>query len=163
AKLNGLVGVDRARKLVPLLRDAGLRSCALYEDAWTNDVRLTLANVRAAADRGAVVANYAEVVGLGAGTAEAAVEGRTIQVKAAGPWVDRVRRLEDPRARRSVRLSKGVHVVVEGGGDWSAALTVPQDKVRVSFAVPWEGMLLLGTTDSEHDGEPETISVDDAD
>jgi glycerol-3-phosphate dehydrogenase len=169
AKLNGLVGVDRARKLVPPLRDAGLRSCALYEDAWTNDGRLTLANVRAAADRGAVVANYAEVVGLGAGTAEVAVEGRTIQVhaaaiaNAAGPWVDRVRRLEDPRAGRSVRLSKGVHVVVEGGGDWSAALTVPQDKVRVSFAVPWEGMLLLGTTDSEHDGEPETVSVDDAD
>ena len=169
AKLNGLVGVDRARKLVPHLRDAGLRSCALYEDAWTNDGRLTLANVRAAADRGAVVANYAEVIGLGAGTAEVAVEGRTIQVQAAaianaaGPWVDRVRRLEDPRAGRSVRLSKGVHVVVEGGGDWSAALTVPQDKVRVSFAVPWEGMLLLGTTDSEHDGEPETVSVDDAD
>ena len=54
-----------------------------------------------------------------------------------------------------MRLSKGVHVVVDGGEDWNAALTIPHDKVRVTFAVPWEGMLLLGTTDTEHDGEPD--------
>ena len=167
AKLNGLVDLDRAHKLVPQLHDAGLRSCALYEDAWTNDGRLTLANVRAAADRGATVLNYAEVVGLR--PIEIAVDGRTIAVRAkavvnaAGPWVDRIRRLEDPKASRSVRLSKGVHVVVDGGGDWHAALTIPHDKVRVSFAVPWEGMLLLGTTDTEHDGEPEAARVTDAD
>jgi glycerol-3-phosphate dehydrogenase len=101
--------------------------------------------------------------------AEVSADGRTIVVRAravvnaAGPWVDRVRRLEDPRARPSVRLSKGVHVVVDGGDDWSAALTVPQDRVRVSFAVPWEGMLLLGTTDTEHTGEPETAGVTEAD
>src|SRR6185312_3426609 len=63
----------------------------------------------------------------------------------------------------SMRLSKGVHVVVDGGGDWNAALTIPRDKVRVSFAVPWEGMLLLGTTDTEFTGEPDTVSVSDAD
>jgi glycerol-3-phosphate dehydrogenase len=167
AKLNGLVELDRARKLVPQLRADSLRSCALYEDAWTNDARLTLANVRAAADRGATVVNYAEVTGLR--PIEVVADGRTIGVRAkavvnaAGPWVDRVRTLEDPAAKRSVRLSKGVHVVVDGGNDWSAALTIPHDKVRVSFAVPWEGMLLLGTTDTEHEGEPESASVTDAD
>jgi glycerol-3-phosphate dehydrogenase len=62
-----------------------------------------------------------------------------------------------------VRLSKGVHVLVDGGVGWGAALTIPHDKVRVSFAVPWEGMLLLGTTDTEHDGEPETATVTDGD
>jgi glycerol-3-phosphate dehydrogenase len=167
AKLNGLVGAERAEKLVPQLRHDRLRTCALYEDAWTNDGRLTLANIRAAADRGATVLNYAEVVGLN--PVEVAVDGGTIQVRAkavvnaAGPWVDRVRRLEDPRAKPSMRLSKGVHVVVDGGEDWGAALTIPHDKVRVSFAVPWEGMLLLGTTDTEHDGEPDSVSVSDTD
>jgi glycerol-3-phosphate dehydrogenase len=167
AKLNGLIGAERAEKLVPHLRHDRLRKCALYEDAWTNDGRLTLANIRAAADRGAAVLNYAEVVGLS--PVEVAVDGQTIQVRAkavvnaAGPWVDRVRRLEDPRAKPSMRLSKGVHVVVDGGADWGAALTIPHDKVRVSFAVPWEGMLLLGTTDTEHDGEPDTVSVSDTD
>jgi glycerol-3-phosphate dehydrogenase len=167
AKLNGLVDLERARRLVPELQAGGLRSCALYEDAWTNDGRLTLENLRAAASRGAVVINYAEVVSVS--PLEVRVNGRTVSVRAravvnaAGPWVDHVRRLEDPRAKPSMRLSKGVHVVVEGGADWNAALTIPHDKVRVSFAVPWEGMLLLGTTDTEFDGDPSTLSVTDAD
>jgi glycerol-3-phosphate dehydrogenase len=100
---------------------------------------------------------------------EVYADGRTIGVRAkavvnaAGPWVDRIRRLEAETATRSVRLSKGVHVVVEGGAEWHAALTIPHDKVRVSFAVPWEGLLLLGTTDTEHDGEPEAAFVTDDD
>src|SRR5204862_6221953 len=107
----------------------------------TNDGRLTLANLRAAGERGATVVNYAEVVGLA--PIEVAADGRVLEVRAravvnaAGPWVDRVRALEDPRARPATRLSKGVHVVVDGGGDWGAALTIPHDKVRVTFAVPW--------------------------
>ena len=167
ARLNGLVDLERAHKLVPELHAGGLRSCALYEDAWTNDGRLTLANLRAAQDRGAIVLNGAEVVSVR--PLEVRVDGRTVRVRAkkilnaAGPWVDHVRRLEDPNAKPSMRLSKGVHVVVDGGGDWGAALTIPHDKVRVSFAVPWEGMLLLGTTDTEFTGEPDAVSVSDAD
>ena len=170
ARLNGPIAVERARRMVPQLRAERLRKCSLYADAWTNDGRLTLANVRAAADGGAVVANYAELVALrGREGAEVRADGRTIAVRAdrvvnaAGPWVDRVRLLEDPAAKPSMRLSKGVHVLVDGGGDWDAALTIPHDKVRVTFAVPWEGMLLLGTTDTLHDGEPETAAVTGAD
>ena len=167
AKLNGLVDLDRARRMVPPLRAPGLRSCALYEDAWTNDARLTLANLRAAEERGAVVINYAELTSVQ--PLEVRADGRAIAVQArkvvnaAGPWVDRVRRLEDENAKPSMRLSKGAHVLVDGGQDWGAALTIPHDKVRVSFAVPWEGMLLLGTTDTLHDGEPETVAVTDED
>jgi len=170
ARLNGLVDVERARRMVPELRTSELRSCALYADASTNDSRLTLANVRAAAEAGATVLNYAEVVALrGSEGAEIAADGRTVSVSAgavvnaSGPWVDRVRRLEDPDAARSVRLSKGVHVLLDPGEPWSAALTIPHDKVRVSFAVPWEGMLLLGTTDTLHDGEPDEVEVAEAD
>lgn len=169
ARLNGLVDLPRAQRMVPPLRGGGLRSCALYEDAWTNDSRLTLANLRAAEERGAVILNYAELVGVR--PLEVLVDGRTIRVEAkqvvnaAGPWVDRVRRLEDEHAKPSMRLSKGAHVLVDGAHDWGAALTIPHDKVRVSFAVPWEGMLLLGTTDTLHEGEPETVTVtgDDVD
>jgi glycerol-3-phosphate dehydrogenase len=170
ARLNGLVSVERAQRMVPQLRGDRLRSCAFYADAWTNDGRLTLANVRAAADGGATVLNYAEVVALrGREGAEVSVDGRVVSVRAkatvnaTGPWVDRLRRLEDPAAKRSMRLSKGVHVVVDGGEHWDAAITIPHDKVRVSFAIPWEGMLLLGTTDTEHDGEPEDARVTDED
>ena len=56
-----------------------------------------------------------------------------------------------------------MHVVVAGGEDWGAAVTIPQSKVRVSFAIPWEGMLLLGTTDTLHEGEPDDAAVTEDD
>jgi glycerol-3-phosphate dehydrogenase len=169
AKLNGRVSERRALRLVPQLRTEGLHSSALYADAWTNDGRLTIANVRAAANRSAVVLNYASVVAVHGDGAEVSVDGQTVAVRArsivnaTGPWLDRVRRMEDPSAAASIRLSKGVHVIVDGGEDWSAAVTIPHDKVRVSFAIPWEGKLLLGTTDTLHEGDPEDAQVTDDD
>ena len=175
-RLGGLVEPSRARRSVPDLRLNGLRSCGVYEDAWTNDARLCLANVRAAADAGATVLNYAEVIGLRlvAGTTAGAevheretgavvsVVARTV-VNAAGPWVDQVRRLESPHAGESIRLSKGVHVLVPQPAGWSAALVIPQDDVRVSFAVPWGGSLLLGTTDEPYDRDADELEVKEED
>jgi glycerol-3-phosphate dehydrogenase len=174
SRLNWLVSPARARELVPVLRTQGLRSCALYADATTNDSRLCLANVRAAADAGACVLNGAEVVALRlaggrVAGAEIRVDGAVVTVdarqlvNAAGPWVDHVRRLEDPQAGTSVRLSRGAHVLVPAEGEWSAALTLPQDEVRVTFAVPWYGMTLLGTTDAPYDGDPGDVAPGVAD
>lgn len=169
SSLHRPLRMRRARALVPQLRTGSLRSSAIYADAWTNDGRLTLTNVRGAAARGAAVVNYAEVVGLDGDGADVSVDGTQVRVRArrivnaTGPWVDHVRRLEDDRAAPSIRLSKGVHVVVEGGSDWRAAVTIPHEAGRVSFAVPWEGMLLLGTTDTLHDGGPDELTVTGAD
>jgi glycerol-3-phosphate dehydrogenase len=174
SRLNWLVQPERATAMVPDLRVDGLRSCALYADAWTNDARLCLANVGAAADRGATVVNHARVEALRvqAGRvvgAELAVDGRHVAltarvvVNAAGPSVDAVRRLEDAGAGTSVRLSKGAHVLVPGGAGWGAALTLPQDEVRVTFAVPWYDHLLLGTTDTEYEGDPLAVEATEED
>jgi glycerol-3-phosphate dehydrogenase len=169
AKLNGRVSEQRALHLVPQLNTDRLHSSALYADAWTNDGRLTLANVRGAANRGAAVANYAEVVAVRGDGADVVIDNETVRVQArsivnaTGPWLDRLRRLEDPSAAPSIRLSKGVHVIVDGGTDWNAAVTIPHDKSRVSFAIPWEGKLLLGTTDTLHEGAPEDARVTDED
>ena len=174
ARLKRLVPPECAREHVPSLRLDGLRSCGLYADAVTHDGRLCLANVRAAAEAGATVLNYAEVRelrtvhGRVAG-AEVLVDGTAVSVSAravvnaTGPWVDAVRRLEDPSAAPSVRLSKGAHLLLSLDEPWAAALTIPHDKVRVSFALPWQGMLLLGTTDALHEGEPEAVEATEAD
>jgi glycerol-3-phosphate dehydrogenase len=171
-RLGGLAPPERSRRSVPPLRLDGLRGCGIYADAWTHDSRLCLANVRAAEDAGATVLNYAEVKELG--IAGRRIGGAEIQdrlggetvfararvvVNATGPWVDRLRRLEDPGAGPSVRLSKGAHAVLRLEEPWSAALTIPHDAVRVSFAVPWEGMLLLGTTDTLYEGEPDDVTA----
>jgi len=174
ARLHRLVPAERAREHIPSLRLDGLRSCGLYADAATHDGRLCLANVRAAAEAGATVLNYAEVRGLRTvrgrvAGAEVLVDGAEVSVSArvvvnaTGPWVDEVRRLEDPSATPSVRLSKGAHVLLPLDEPWAAALTIPHDKVRVSFAVPWQGMLLLGTTDTLFDGGPEEVQATEAD
>ena len=168
---GSIITPAEAAALVPSLRLDRVKTAGLYVDAQTNDARLCLANVRGAAARGAVVLNYAEVVSIGTGGAEVAdrvgdsvvsIRARAI-VNATGPWVDHVRRLEDPHAGTSVTLSKGAHLVLDRPSGWEAAVTIQIDKTRVSFAIPWEGMLLLGTTDEPFDAAPETLEVTDAD
>jgi glycerol-3-phosphate dehydrogenase len=168
-----MVGPEVARRLVPPLRIDGMVSCGVYQDAETNDSRLVLATVAAAARTGAAVLNHRPVTGLevaggrvvAARAGDLLVRCRSI-VNAAGPWVDAVRRLEDPATQPMARLSKGVHVIVEQDQPWAAALAVPMERGRVAFAVPWEGVLLLGTTDTEYDGgldavvpEPEDVDT----
>jgi glycerol-3-phosphate dehydrogenase len=173
---SGGIGLDEARARVPQLRTDGLRGAVVYHDHQTHDGRLTLLALQAAAARGALVANHLEVVGLrmhrgrvaGAdlvdriGGREFGLSARVV-VNASGPWVDGLRRMEAPSAGTSVRLAKGAHLVLEGGEGWTAALTTPLPGGRVSFAVPWEGMLLLGTTDEPYQGDPAQVSATDGD
>lgn len=165
-----MVGRERARRLVPDLRTAEMVAAGVYEDAQTIDSRLVLATITGAARAGAVVANHLAVTELeiAAGRVVAARAGdlrircRAV-VNAAGPWVDEVRRMEDSGTQPMARLSKGVHLVLDLPRPWQAAVTVPLEEGRVSFAIPWEGMLLLGTTDSEYEGDPARVSVEPAD
>ncbi|MBX6371402.1 MAG: glycerol-3-phosphate dehydrogenase/oxidase [Acidothermus sp.] len=178
-----LLSTRRAASIVPALRTAGLRGCGLYYDHQMNDARVALMVAHAAADVGAVLANYVAVTGfqmrngkiVGAELEDRldgtrfGVAARAV-VNATGPWVDHVRRLEDPAAPTSVRLSKGAHLVVRMHGPdgrdvtaWRAALTVPLEGGRVSFAIPWEDQLLLGTTDEPYEGDPAGVRCEDDD
>ncbi|MDQ6920585.1 MAG: glycerol-3-phosphate dehydrogenase/oxidase [Candidatus Dormibacteraeota bacterium] len=163
-----MVGADAARRLVPPLNTDGLSAAGIFEDAQTNDSRLVLATVKAAARAGAAVLNHLAVTGLqvsggrvtGARAGELLVRARAT-VNAAGPWVDAVRKFEDPQAQPVARLSKGVHVVVDPCDEpWGAGLTTPLPDGRVTFALPWEGMLLLGTTDTEYTADPAAVSAE---
>jgi glycerol-3-phosphate dehydrogenase len=166
---NGLIGPKRARRLVPDLKTDGLTACGVLEDAQTNDSRLVLATVTAAARMGVAVANRASVVGIEKGAAhiEGQAGSQTVRcrqiVNAAGPWVDRVRRLEDPNCAPASRLSKGVHVTLPLPAGWRAAIARTVGGSRVAFALPWEGVLLIGTTDTPYEGEPEDLEVEGSD
>jgi glycerol-3-phosphate dehydrogenase len=159
-----MVAPSTATELVPPLRRDGLRAAGVYADAQTDDARLTLANVRGAADNFAVVLNGAELVGLDRGPvatvriddAEVEVAARAV-VNATGAWIDEVRRLEDRQAGTSVTLSKGSHLVLDRRDDWRAALTIPVAARRVVSAIPWAGMLLVGTTDAPFAGSPRAV------
>jgi len=174
--LGRVITPNQALARVPALRPEGLRAAAVYGDHQMNDSRVAVMTVRAAVDAGAVVLNHAEVVGLreSGGTVSGAELcdrldgtefgiGARLVLNATGPWVDHLRRMEDPGAAPSIRLSKGAHLVMRRHEPWKAALTTPIDKYRVSFAIPWEDHLLLGTTDEAYEGDPAGVRATDAD
>ncbi|MBY8880490.1 glycerol-3-phosphate dehydrogenase/oxidase [Actinacidiphila acidipaludis] len=166
----------KAARDVPELRTDNLRAVAVYEDGQMNDARMAVMTVRAAVDAGATVLNHAEVTGLrftGGRVTGADLRDRTdgtefgvnarLVLNATGPWVDHLRRMEDPTAAPSIRLSKGAHLVLRRTAPWRAALATPIDKYRITFALPWEDMLLLGTTDEAYEGDPADVAVTESD
>ncbi|HUN58297.1 MAG TPA: glycerol-3-phosphate dehydrogenase [Candidatus Binataceae bacterium] len=174
AERNRRLSSDEVRLLEPALDADGLSGGALYYDGWGDDARLTIENlVDTAMHRGTVV-NYAEVVSLGhtGGRLAAAIvkdreSGQLIElrarcfVNAAGPWLDRVRMLDDPAARASMRLTKGVHLVVSAAQlPVKNALVLTDTAGRIVFVMPYEEWTLIGTTDTDYRGDPAQMRVD---
>jgi glycerol-3-phosphate dehydrogenase len=178
--LAGFRNVRRHRWLAPRealradpgLRQKGLRGAALYYDAQVDDARFVLATARSAARAGALVANYAEVTSLlkPDGTMRGAVvrdvlsgSAHTVRalavVNATGPWVDALRRLDDPNARPLLRLSKGAHVAVPRTrlASPSALTLISPIDGRVMFVLPWNEVAYIGTTETDHDGPPDEV------
>jgi len=171
-RLHRWLGRKATLRLEPALRDKDLTGAALYYDAQTDDARLTLATIRAAARAGALIASYAEVTGLlkpdgqvrGATvrdtlTGQACTIRALVVVNATGPWVDAVRRLEDPGVEPVLRLTKGTHVAVPRqrvGHTNALTLTSPLDG-RVMFVLPWGELSYIGTTDTDEDVSPDDV------
>ena len=149
---------------LPTLEPDGLRGGTIYHDGQFDDARLAMALALTAADHGAVVLNYARVVGLLKVAGEVVgvqmrdeetgeqheVRARAV-VNATGVWADGLRQMDDPDAGDLITPSQGVHLVLPKAflpGD--AAIMVPKtDDGRVLFAIPWQHRLLIGTTDTE--------------
>lgn len=176
-----MLSAKSAVELMPALSSDGLRAAALYHDSSTDDARLTLEYVLDAAEHGAVVANYAEVRGLATSTRAGAREvvaaevedcltGRRIElsarywVNAAGPWVDRVRALLPGfDGSKTVRLDKGTHLLIPPVTGRHALLAPVLSDGRVFLIVPWHNCALLGTTETDFEGDPATVRPDRAD
>ncbi|MGW7001644.1 FAD-dependent oxidoreductase [Streptomyces sp. NPDC054933] len=171
-----VISPAKAQAANPGLRTDNLKAVAVYYDHQMNDSRVAVMTVRAAVESGAVVLNHAEVTGLrftqgrvtGAelkdrldGT-EFGVNARVV-LNATGPWVDHLRTMEDKGAAPSIRLSKGAHIVMKRKSPWKAAMATPIDKYRITFALPWEDQLLLGTTDETYEGDPADVRATESD
>ena len=159
------VSVEDACELVAPLRRDSVTACGVIHEMLTHDARLTLATARAAARAGAVTVNYVRVIGFARGLKLGRINAAIVEdvptgeqmrvlfravVNAAGPCVDVVRKLERAGAAPLVRLSVGVHVVVPLRGRWRGGLAL-FDEAGTAIAIPWQGMLLIGATDTPHD------------
>lgn len=177
SRKDNLPGSRRLSKSETLRRMPGLtrkiHSAVLYYDGQLDDARYCLALVQSAAAAGAVVANHLEVLDfqknqagkLSAALVKDRLSGENFTIRSdlflncTGPFADRIRLLANPGLIPRIRPSKGVHVVLPHATLASEeALLIPETKDgRVVFAIPFEGKLLLGTTDNDYtdlDKEP---------
>lgn len=152
--------------LEPALDGRRFAHACVYREYLTDDSRLVLATLRAAAGAGAALLNLARVVRIlregerAAGAEVRCVEsGRRFRVRArcvinaAGPWVDAVRRLEDPGVRPLLHLSKGVHVVLPAQRLPVRHMLILNTADRRSiFVIPRHGVVYVGTTDTSYEG-----------
>ena len=170
---------------LPGVRVTNLLGGVQYWDAQFDDARLALSLARTAASHGALLMNHMPVTGLLTDYPAGRIKGLSCQdsetgqerklkarcvVNATGVWVDQIEAMlhsqpgnaSEAKLPLAVRPSQGVHLVVDASF-WpgSSALLVPHTQDgRVLFAVPWQGKVLLGTTDTpkpQVDWEPQAL------
>ncbi|NDG77600.1 MAG: glycerol-3-phosphate dehydrogenase/oxidase, partial [Acidimicrobiia bacterium] len=184
-KLHRRLRAKAALAHMPTMDATKLSSAYLYFDAEADDARLTLAIIRSAIERGAIVANYCGVTAMrkddaghivGASVAtrdgEAFDISARVVVNATGVWGDALRRMDVGGDSVTIRPAKGIHITVPWQlvrNDIAAVIPVPGDK-RSLFVVPHmpngDGTFCytyVGTTDTDYQGgidDPQCTSED---
>ena len=155
-----------------------INGAAHYYDGQVDDARLTLETIRAAAAHGASIANYVQVDSfikdkgkiVGAQTHDT-LRGDKIEIRArvvvnaTGPWSDVLSQLDEASAPKRMRPTKGVHILVARekiGGDSAVAFPVVTDG-RLMFAIPWGKFSIIGTTDTDFNGDLDHVYADATD
>lgn len=162
----------------PEVDQRDLAGAARFYDCQVDDARLTLATILDASRYGAVVTNYTQVVGLlkdggrvvGAQVRDVlsgepfAVHAR-VTLNATGVWVDEIQRLDDPGTVQQLRPTKGIHILVPRqrfNNRHAVAFTSPADG-RLMFLVPWGRYALIGTTDTDYQGDLDRVYAESKD
>lgn len=155
---------------VPALTGAPVKGGYHYYDAQTDDSRLTIRVLREAVRRGGTALNYTRAASLlrtEDGRVRGVVlrdeaQGRTAEVQApvvinaTGVWADDLR--AHVGGQKKLRPIRGSHLIFPRERlpiAEAVGLIHPRDG-RYVFAVPWEGIVLLGTTDVDHGSDLET-------
>jgi glycerol-3-phosphate dehydrogenase len=163
---------DELLEQLPWLNPDGLVGGASYYDAQVRyPERLVVENVRDAVEHGATLLTYTRVtrvrvergraVGVewqsqqGAGSANA-----PLIVNAAGPWVDEV--LDGIKHTRLIGGTKGSHSVVPkfAGAPRAGVYVEAGADHRPLFILPWNDVLLIGTTDERYEDDPGAAVID---
>jgi glycerol-3-phosphate dehydrogenase len=134
----------------------------VYSDAWVDDARLVISNLKSARNMGArIFARHRCVAARRSNDGKlwhielAAPDGGAMRlsarglVNATGPWVKRF--LDEQthvRTAKRVRLIKGSHIVVPRLHDGEHAFILQNRDNRIVFVIPYERHFsLIGTTD----------------
>lgn len=155
-------------KQEPLVKREGLKGGGYYVEYRTDDARLTLEVMKRAAEKGAHCLNYVKAEGFtyegGKVTGVQAVDQLTGQaltitaakvINASGPWVDEVRKKDGSENGKHLRLTKGVHIVIDQSVfPLQQAVYFDTPDKRMVFAIPRDGKTYIGTTDTFYNTDP---------
>ena len=165
------LGPAATLETLPGLHEEGLRGGFLYYDARADDCRLVLHVACKAAELGAVLANGLAATGflkkggriVGVRTRDFDIAARTV-INASGVWCDEVRAADDSRADRTIRPSKGVHLILPTRrlGLKTAAM-LPAADGRIVFLIPTGTRAIVGTTDTDYTGPVDRPRAETAD
>jgi glycerol-3-phosphate dehydrogenase len=152
----------------PLISQQGLLGAARFYDAQADDARLTLTIAKSAHFHGAVMANHVRAVDLittngrcrGACLVDELSDGEMearakVIVNATGVWGDQVRVMDKGCTERLLRPSKGIHLIFKREklcSDHAVVFDSPRDGRHI-FIIPWGSFALIGTTDTDYDGD----------
>jgi glycerol-3-phosphate dehydrogenase len=156
---------EETLKRMPELKQEGLIGAVEYADGQFDDARYNIALVETFSQAGGSALNYARVVDFGRDNvgllsgvsvrdertgAQFSVQAKVF-VNATGPFTDSIRTMATPSVPKRMRLSKGSHILLPLDlFPTKDAMLIPKtDDGRVLFAVPWNGRLLVGTTEQE--------------
>lgn len=161
--------------IMPGIKEKGLKGAIRYFDGRFDDARLAINIAQTAAEQGAKLVNYMKVTNLikdgntvkGVSATDCITNesysfyGKVI-INATGVFVDDILKMNDSKAKTTVRPSQGVHIVLKKEFlNSNSALMIPKTSDgRVLFAVQWHDHLLVGTTDTplnEHSLEPRAL------
>lgn len=154
-----------------------LHSSVMYYDGQLDDARYCLALAHSADEAGVAVVNHASIINFQKDTngklttaiVKDNLSENTISVKAklfincTGPHGDNIRILANPAQEKRLRPSKGVHIMLPPEVlNSQDAMLIPKTKDgRVIFVIPFEGEVMVGTTDDEYrDLEKEPILLE---
>ena len=149
--------------LIPNVKKDGLWGGVIYQDGQFDDARMAVSIALTADREGANLINYFSVDGLikennliTGVKCKDQLTGIDYEIKAksiinaTGVFSDEIIKKDDPQAKAMIRPSQGIHLVLDKKFlDGPHAILVPHTTDgRVLFAVPWNGYVLLGTTDT---------------
>lgn len=162
----------------PLVKQEGLLGGGIYVEYRTDDARLTIEVMKAAAEKGATIVNYAKAETFIYNQEKIAgvqvldtVTNKKVTIKAkkvvnaAGPWVDDVKGIEGKTTTgKHLILSKGVHLVFnQKDFPLHQAVYFDTSDKRMIFAVPRDGKVYVGTTDTFYEGDPKEMQITEED
>lgn len=147
------------------LRQDNLEAVFRYHEAQTDDAALTRSVLQSAIELGAECEIPARLVRALVTPHHCLVEFESefgfktascrVLVNCAGPWAgDVISRIEPSMYLPAVELVQGSHLLLPPLLKNYFYLEAPQDK-RAVFVLPWQGKLLVGTTESSFHDEPE--------